>query len=66
LPDGASEIFLASGVKPLNRPEVAAENSRQAQSIFGAFCSLARRRATAKCLTPGIDSDLIRPWTKRQ
>jgi hypothetical protein len=36
LPDGASGIFVASGVKTFKPPEAATENRRYAQTIFGA------------------------------
>jgi hypothetical protein len=47
LPDGASGIFVAGGVKRLNSFESAAENRRYAQAIFGAFCKHMRRSGAA-------------------
>jgi len=65
LPDGASGIFAAKGVKPINRLEAAAENSRYAQARFGAFLAALGPIATAM---PGraVNRDIIRRWTKRQ
>jgi hypothetical protein len=65
LPDGASGIFVARGVKWLNSFEPAAENRHCAQAGFGDVLAALRPIATAM-VCRGIRGVLIRPWTKRQ